>query len=225
MTIIRSPVPTSVAPGIQLASAALPAGVQPTPLALGEESPIGLLRPAWRRTTASALSTWPRPTVPAPASQAVDGRRRRDAHRPAAPGRDPVREDARSLDGVRAGPRTAAPAARPVVAVPKPTAAIAVAAPRRRSPGRAGRPGDERRRRRRVGRPAQVRVRRATTPRTPGNGYYGAYQFSLGPGTASGTRACPRPPRPPSRTRPPSSSRPAAAGASGRRAPASSGCS
>ena len=58
-----------------------------------------------------------------------------------------------------------------------------------------------------------------------GNGYYGAYQFSLATWHGLGFPGCRRTPRPPCRTKPPSNSRPAAAGASGPRAPVDFGSS
>ena len=173
--------------GMQLASAALPAAPSHTSPATGVGPPTGLLRmtgTGYGHAGAVGLGVHGAAT---PHTCCAGGG---FPHRPVAAGRDPVRDGALHLDGLRA---SAHPATGPEAGARGdaqgghpggPCGAGHGTAPRRhaRRARDAGGAGDHARRRRaarwRVGRAASVRVRREL-PGQHRNGYYGAYQFSL----------------------------------------------
>ncbi len=163
--------------GIHLASAAWAAGQQPTPLALGEESPIGLLRPVAtdHRLGGVQLAS---ATVPAPASQgslAEGDEMHIGLLRPAGTRYVKLLSAWMAYEAAHAPPpapkvAVAVAVAKPKATTPVPHPAAVPAAPVAPATSAAG--GD-----------VWAGLRRCESggnyAENTGNGYYGAYQFSL----------------------------------------------
>jgi len=163
--------------GVELASAALPADDTFTPLALGEESPIGLLRPtaAAHRLGGIRLASAPVSTGTSPASMAEGDAMHIGLLRPAGTRYVKMLYSWMAYEAAHAPPPPPPPAPKPVTPAPvvhhavpvsTPVAHVAAVAPATSA----------------AGSNVWAELRQCESggnyAENTGNGYYGAYQFS-----------------------------------------------